>query len=114
MKFARLDENNYVISVAGGYNEPPGPDWVRYPDGAPPQGIHKVRLIDGEFLLTGETWVPEPNYDLSRARSYPPLGDQLDALWKGLESVLDHPEADAMLKRIKEVKANNQKLTNTQ
>jgi hypothetical protein len=38
-------------------------------------------------------------YQRSRAREYPPIGDQLDALWKGGE------DAEEMLAKVQAVKA---------
>ena len=45
---------------------------------------------------------------LKRARNYPPIGDQLDALWKDFEARKKkgavNPEAAAILAKIKNVK----------
>ena len=42
-------------------------------------------------------------YDVQRQRSYPPIGDQLDALWKGGD------DAKAMLAIVNKVKSDNPK-----
>ena len=44
-------------------------------------------------------WVDPDQYKYQRAPEYPPIGDQLDALWKGGE------EAAAMLAKVQAVKA---------
>lgn len=44
-------------------------------------------------------WVDPEAYKDQRASEYPPIGDQLDALWKGGD------EAAAMLARVQAVKA---------
>ena len=44
-------------------------------------------------------WVDPDQYKYQRASEYPPIGDQLDALWKGGE------EAAAMLAKVQAVKA---------
>ena len=44
-------------------------------------------------------WVDPDQYKQQRASEYPPIGDQLDALWKGGE------EAAAMLAKVQAVKA---------
>jgi hypothetical protein len=53
------------------------------------------KLVDGRFV-TPEV-MPTP-YDHARKAEYPPIGDQLDALWKGGEA------AEEMLARIQEIK----------
>lgn len=48
----------------------------------------------------GEAWIESPmGYRARRAEAYPPIGDQLDAIWKG------GAEAEAMLLQILAVKA---------
>ncbi len=44
-------------------------------------------------------WVDPDQYKQQRASEYPPIGDQLDALWKGGN------EAAAMLAKVQAVKA---------
>ena len=46
-----------------------------------------------------ETYVKTHEYIAKRAAEYPPIGDQLDALWKG------GAEAEAMLAKVQAVKA---------
>lgn len=45
-----------------------------------------------------EAWVDPEAYKEQRAAAYPPIGDQLDALWKGGEAAAE------MLARIQAVK----------
>ena len=46
-----------------------------------------------------EAYVAANAYKAKRAAEYPPIGDQLDALWKG------GAEAEAMLAKVQAVKA---------
>jgi len=46
-----------------------------------------------------EAYVNANLYKVERAKEYPPIGDQLDALWKG------GVEAEAMLAKVQAVKA---------
>lgn len=48
---------------------------------------------------------PEPSYDRYRAMAYPAIGDQLDAIWKALDTGNLTGEVKAMADRIKAVKA---------
>jgi hypothetical protein len=50
-------------------------------------------------LALVNAWVDPDQYKQQRASEYPPIGDQLDALWKGGE------EAAAMLAKVQAVKA---------
>jgi hypothetical protein len=70
----------------------------------------KTRTIEDPF--TGQTTVvdipkaevvrPEiPDYYAKRRAEYPPLAEQLDAFWKGPDSV----EYEAMLSKIREIKS---------
>jgi len=45
-----------------------------------------------------EAYVETHEYIAKRAREYPPIGDQLDALWKG------GAEAEAMLAKVQAIK----------
>jgi hypothetical protein len=47
-----------------------------------------------------------PDYYAKRRDAYPPLGDQIDAIWKGVDS----PDFLAIQKKIQEVKATYPKL----
>lgn len=55
---------------------------------------------------------PEPGYDRFRAMDYPPIGDQLDALWRVVQS-LDLSQADPaaleVLEAVRAVKARHPK-----
>jgi hypothetical protein len=44
-------------------------------------------------------WQDPETYKYARSKEYPPIGDQLDALWKG------GAEAEAMLAKVQAVKA---------
>jgi hypothetical protein len=46
-----------------------------------------------------DAWQDPEAYKYARAAEYPPIGDQLDALWKG------GAEAEAMLSKVQAVKA---------
>jgi hypothetical protein len=50
-------------------------------------------------LALVNAWVDPNAYKQQRASEYPPIGDQLDALWKGGD------EAAAMLAKVQTVKA---------
>jgi hypothetical protein len=52
-----------------------------------------------------EAYVNANLYKIERAKEYPPIGDQLDALWKG------GAEAEAMLAKVQAVKAKYPKGT---
>jgi hypothetical protein len=54
------------------------------------------RYENGQFIKPPEP--PAPDYKTLRAAEYPPIGDQLDALWKGGEA------AAAMLAQVQAVK----------
>lgn len=62
-----------------------------------------VPITDSEAAEIVASKVVPPTYSQRRAVAYPPIGDQLDALWKGGEA-----EA-AMLKTILAVKAESPK-----
>ena len=49
-------------------------------------------------LTAVNAWQDPDAYKIARAREYPPIGDQLDALWKG------GAEAEAMLAKVQAVK----------
>ncbi len=44
------------------------------------------------------------DYRTLRAQEYPPIGEQLDVLWKEMQALPRTQEAEAMLQRIKDVK----------
>ena len=50
-------------------------------------------------LAAVNAWQDPEAYKYQRAAEYPPIGDQLDALWKG------GAEAEAMLAKVQAVKA---------
>lgn len=45
------------------------------------------------------------DYRTLRAQEYPSIGEQLDALWKEMQALPRTQEAEAMLQRIRDVKA---------
>lgn len=47
-----------------------------------------------------------------RRMQYPSVGDQLDALWKAIAPLIEHPEAEAILAKIQAVKDANPKPSN--
>lgn len=51
------------------------------------------------------------SYQLRRIRAYPPIGDQLDVLWKEMRNLPLTAEADEMLRRIQAVKDRHPKET---
>lgn len=108
MKYAKINESKQVVAICSGEN--PGEGWVEYPDDAPGLGSLVVRqLPDGSFTTTEETVAPKPSAGLARANSYPPIGDQLDAIWKAIAPLIEHPEAEAILAKIQAVKDANPK-----
>jgi hypothetical protein len=50
-------------------------------------------------VLAVEAWVDPNAYKYKRAAEYPPIGDQLDALWKGGDAAAE------MLAKVQAVKA---------
>ena len=112
---ARLDDEGYVTGVFSSYSTSE-PGCVRIARDAPLHlGVKKLKYVGGgEFEETDETWLPQPSVAFARAAQYPPLGDQLDAIWKAIAPLIEHPEAEAMLAKIRSVKASNPKPTNSQ
>lgn len=84
-----------------------------YEDEVPTMDGCVVEIIEPTDARTPN---PEPPYNYKRQRlaEYPTIGDQLDALWKALGPILEHPEAEAMLNKIMEVKSAHPKPTNKQ
>jgi len=62
--------------------------------------------ITSEEALALQTAPPVHTYQELRAAAYPPIGDQLDAMWKGLASsgIALGADGENMLNAIKEVK----------
>ena len=40
---------------------------------------------DGNLIGTEDIVIPDLSFDLARKKEYPPVGDQLDAIWKALD-----------------------------
>lgn len=80
--------------------------------------IPEVEGLTSEVVSKGDTRAPDPHppksYIMERRIAYPGIGDQLDALWKALGPILEHPEAQAILERIAQVKKSHPKPTNKQ
>ena len=70
--------------------------WVNGQSGVPNDMNNPIRQDIQNWLDAGNTpdpyVAPVPTYQELRAKAYPPIGDQLDALWKG-----GQPEADMKL-----------------
>lgn len=50
--------------------------------------------------------IHKEDYVAARRQAYPPLGDQLDALWKLVEKLLPaQTEADPTFRKVREVKS---------
>ena len=72
--------------------------------------LTRHKLVDGEVVDTREPLL-KLGTSMLRKRAYPPIGDQLDVLWRVLEK---HPElldtdAQTMLGKIQAVKAKHPK-----
>ena len=105
MNFTFYDLSTGEIRASGhcGDREPPQP---RSPD----EGVlyvssdHRIhRVENGKIVPFTPPPPPPPPYDELRRREYPPLQDQVDALWKG------GTDAAAMKAKIDAVKAKYQK-----
>jgi hypothetical protein len=84
---------------------------------APDNSVHFLDLVDHEYLLpAGSVQITDEEaealrpvytstYAEKRAAEYPPIGDQLDALWKGGEAAAE------MLAMVQAVKAKYPKVT---
>ena len=59
------------------------------------------RYQDGQWVRSAA----EPEYVEQRRREYPPIGDQLDALWRILAPLAQDPKAVAVLDQIATIKA---------
>ena len=103
MRYALL-KDNYVQQIATGPK--PDDDWVEYPADAPDLGLHKVKRVGNQYVIEAIDFDAVIEYDLKRLKQYPPIGDQLDALWKALDPLITHPEARAILDVIKQIKTN--------
>lgn len=71
-----------------------------------------TQMIDLISLQPVPKQIPEAveeSYLMRRLREYPPIGDQLDVLWKEMRNLPLTAEADAMLKRIQAVKERHPK-----
>jgi hypothetical protein len=91
MKYAII-ENNTVVNIAVA-EQPLADNWIEAGSAA-----------IGDTYENGQFSKPVPvvdplAYQAERAAEYPPIGDQLDALWKGGEA------AAAMLAQVQAVKA---------
>lgn len=114
--YIKLDENDYIIEVLLSDAQPTHGRYVQVGTVPPPGLFHatKWRFDDGEFVDTGEPW-HTPTYAHLRQAEYPPIGDQLDALWKIVASLgtVMTPARD-ILAQIQEVKNKYPKQANNQ
>ena len=77
-----------------------------------PPGYQSAAGEPPAYLLNAPPPVSE-TYDMQRKRHYPPIGDQLDAIWKLVGSLgTDATPARDMLAKIEEVKARFPKPSN--
>lgn len=63
-----------------------------------------AELQNGQLAFAPKAPPPGPDYRMLRRGAYPPVGDQLDALWKMIEPPIGS-EAEAMKAAIMAVKA---------
>ena len=59
----------------------------------------KFYFIDGQFVQRPPETLPQNTYADLRRDTYPPMADQLDAIWKGMDAM------DAMREQVLSVKA---------
>ena len=107
----RLDEDGYIVEFSMFEEEIPD-GWIDVGNQIVCWGQFKKRLVNG--IVTDVEPIHERTYHAYRAQNYPPVGDQLDAIWKALSKLTGDPDAQAMLTRIREVKTAHPKPTNTQ
>ena len=80
----------------------PNADWVIRGDIVDWADTNQIKPTDEEIraeVARLQVEAAANAYKTKRAREYPPIGDQLDALWKG------GAEAEAMLAKVQAVKA---------
>ena len=107
-------------------------NWYLYrkPDGHPDLCQHELTIdlfpgyrlissssakpdISGKVFNAQDELVPvDRGYLHNRRSSYPPIGDQLDVLWKTLGPMLEDPRAQDMLAQIQAVKDRYPKPSN--
>lgn len=106
MNFIKLD-GNLVIGSGRCH-----PDFV--PDGCvaveqlPDNHDCKIYWHNGGYVYSSDPHYV-PGYGQRRLMSYPSTGDQLDAIWKAIAPLIEHPEAEAVLAKIQAVKDANPK-----
>ena len=113
-KYAKVDAQGYVVGMKTA-EDLPGSQWfeVTSTDREMLSVNERLKHVGGGVLkVASGTWLPEETVQMARMRAYPPIGDQLDALWKALGPMIEHPEAEAMLARILAVKNANPKPSN--
>lgn len=83
----------------------PSEDWVDYPDDAPDISLeYTIVLEDGVFINKKRDFSLLESVEVKRSKKYPSVGDQLDAIWKALDTLNLPAETKAVLDRIKQVK----------
>lgn len=77
-------------------------------DALPTDLPENITVVEGKYQgELQEYTAPEPTYVVKRMREYPPVGDQLDALWKLIQAnsdKIDLGEAAPLLVAVQEVK----------
>lgn len=110
--YAQIDQDGYVTSISTMDTPPNGVGWVKCPSSLV-MSIRKIKCVgDGQFVQTDESWIPSPTVAMKRAMEYPSVGDQLGAIWKAIAPLVSNPEAEAILLKIQQVKADNPKPSN--
>ena len=91
MIYAKIDESGYIVS----YTDSPtdGLIAIDHPYFLATPNI-RLKLVDGKIIEE-----PIYNWAVERVKSYPSIGDQLDALWKGGDALA---EMQARIMAVKE------------
>jgi hypothetical protein len=100
MQFCRLNAHGEPVETVE-TDTSPGPEWVEYVLMEKPVGVVHVELVtdfvDGRVV---SRWVDvDVGVAEKRRWEYPPIGDQLDALWKGGDALA---EMQARIMAVKE------------
>lgn len=109
--YAKTDDEGYVIGLKHS-EQLPGSKWFEVTSSDRSSLSINERLIhagDGVLRATGGSLIPKQTYDMERARQYPAVGDQLDAIWKAIAPLIENAEAEAILAKIRAVKDANPK-----
>lgn len=110
-QYAKTDDNGYVIGLKHA-ERVPGSKWFEVTSSDRSSLSINERLVHiggGVLRAVGGSMIPEQTYDMERARQYPSVGDQLDAIWKAIAPLIENAEAEAILAKIRAVKEANPK-----